>query len=274
MMHQLDECEVANRVNLQLIEVLRGKVERNNDFVRIMLEREITKIPDPHLRIYLDGVWTAIYQDTDDGIRICERALELDPTISVTWDNFSVVTHYLKGLSASIDVRMRALSYINPPSFIARTVRFLCAINDISGAIELCKQLYKLCSKEHADKLIEYNISTSYESLCNSLNIDGIHELHRVTKLMLEIAETAHGKHVRSVLTEKSADDELSVELFVEGVDVDSLMFLNDELFDARIEHSLISSNVIGLFCAFNQESNEDGDNFLLSIKRTGLYAD
>ena len=115
MMHQLDECEVANRVNLQLIEVLRGKVERNNEFVRIMLEREIAKIPDSHIRIYLNGVWTAIYLDKDEGFRICERALELDPTVSVTWDNYSVVTHYLKGL-LRIYQRKDARSIIYKPT--------------------------------------------------------------------------------------------------------------------------------------------------------------
>lgn len=273
MMHQLDECEVANRVNLQLIEVLRGKVERNNDFVRIMLEREIAKIPDPHLRIYLNGVWTAIYQDQDEGFRICERALELDPTIGVTWDNFSVVTHYLRGLSASIKVRMRALSYINPPSFIARTAHYLCAINNISGAIELCNVLFKLCGKENAERLIEDNVGVSYESLLDELKRDGNDELKDVTALMLYIAESIHGKHVRSVFTERNVDNELSVELFVADVTVDDLMMLNDELFDARIEKSLISSDVVGLFCAFSQERYGDCEQFLLSVKRTGLYA-
>ncbi|CAJ1921058.1 hypothetical protein [Aeromonas jandaei] len=274
MMHQLDECEVANRVNLQLIEVLRGKVERNNEFVRIMLEREIAKIPDSHIRIYLNGVWTAIYLDKDEGFRICERALELDPTVSVTWDNYSVVTHYLKGLSASINVRMRALSYINPPSFIARTAHFLCAINDTSGAIELCNNLFKLCGKEHADRIIEDNIGVSYESLLEELKRDGIDELKHVTASMLDIAESTHGKHVRSVFTERNADNELSVELFVADVTVDDLMMLNDELFDARIERSLTSSCVVGLFCAFGQDRYDDSERFLLSIKRTGLYAD
>lgn len=274
MMRQLDECEVANRVNLQLIEVLRGKVERNNDFVRIMLEREIAKIPDLHLRTYLSGVWTAIYQDRVEGFRICERALELDPTVGVTWDNYSVITHYLRGLSASINIRMRALSYINPPNFIARTAHFLCAINDISGAIELCNILYKICSKENADRIIEDNVGVSYEMLLNELKHDGVDELKHVTALMLDIAESTNGKHVRSVITERNADDELSVELFVADITVDELMDLNDSLFDARIEKSLTSSSVVGLFCAFSHDRFDDAERYLLSVKRTGLYAD
>lgn len=274
MMHQLDECEVANRVNVQLIEVLRGKVERTNEFVRIMLEREIAKIPDSHLRIYLSGVWTAIYLDKEEGFKICERALELDPTESVTWDNFSVITHYLRGLSASIDVRMRALSYINPPSFIARTVHFLYAVNNVSGAIELCNKLFKLCGKKHAEKLIEDNVGVTYESLCETLEIDGIDELKHVTESMLEIAESIHGKHVRSVFTERNVDGELSVELFVVDATIDEVMMLNDELFEVRIEKALTSSTVVGLFCVFCQERYEDSERYLLSIKRTGFYAD
>lgn len=60
-------------------------------------------------------------------------------------------------------------------------------INDISGAIELCNILYKICSKENADRIIEDNVGVSYEMLLNELKHDGVDELKHVTALMLDI---------------------------------------------------------------------------------------
>lgn len=61
-------------------------------------KREIDKLDDPVLRLHLKGIMTILSgNDVDEGISLCERAIMLNPTDSLYWNNY-VVTLRSAGL--------------------------------------------------------------------------------------------------------------------------------------------------------------------------------
>ncbi|MFY3771395.1 tetratricopeptide repeat protein [Providencia manganoxydans] len=81
----LTSSMLAGEMRLLPIDVMRAK-------------REIDKLDDPVLKLHLKGIIAILSRgDVDEGITLCERAITLNPTDSLYWNNY-VVTLRSAGL--------------------------------------------------------------------------------------------------------------------------------------------------------------------------------
>ncbi len=224
----LTSSMLAGEIKLLPIDIMRAK-------------REIDKLDDPVLRLHLKGIITILCgNNVEEGISLCERAIMLNPTDSLYWNNY-VVTLRSAGL------------FKKHNEFIEKSISLLSCYPKLISYELFMMGVFSLRVDVINDVIL------NLEKMNLSIDDVGINdEDRRTTMLMLENAslinqfrpmvdclfDVVDRQYKGSIWSFLKKDiDGTMTYVFRVGLDCDRVADLNEQLFDLLYDKNLLTSD-------------------------------
>lgn len=218
------------------------------------ISRDAKNIDIPSQRWSIESMIAFVKGDTDEGIRLSERAVMHDPYEAPLWTNYASALNARGFFEREWDVIARSIVYKLPAALsYAHTLAAMWA--DFDRLKEICAILDKMeltdrLSVEHLE-LYEVSMST-YEKL-NDVSPTITSELRTMAAIARQIAEDEHLFPLATRITH-DGEDQYGFICGVDTTDPYYLVKLDNMLFDRLIAQGVKSKNCIAFFESITEE--------------------
>lgn len=251
------DIDIANRITSFVKPYLLADEQVSSFVVKRALEQSV-EIKSESIKYSTQSMIYFSSFDVVKGISLAERAIELDPNDSVTWNHYMLGMFWRLGPQEALEVVKRARSYIISWEMIRNGLFYALQAADYSIVKEYYFELKKadkldeLVSEERERRALDKAID--YTQLAEKHNkIDAVRSL---SSLMLDQLDWQQKQYASPRLLDVSDEDgpSLLLEIYVLDSDSKACSDMNIKLISKRASSGMIDWNLGGLFVSSKKE--------------------
>ncbi|WP_368913505.1 hypothetical protein [Mixta calida] len=212
-----------------------------------LLAREAEKIDVPHHRWCIQGMLAFLNEDDDAGIRLCEQAIEFDPSVAQSWCNYASALRYRHLLQREWEVVNRGIEFkgLLTLSYASTLGAYWCDLDLLNQASDVIESMGALQNFNEVQQNL-YGNSMATRQLLIDAGPEVAADLRALGALVRQVAEDE--KLPRSRRRISCHEGEYACIYTVDTDDVEYLIKLDDMLFDRIISAGIKSRNCVAFF--------------------------
>ncbi len=251
------DIEIANRIAAFVKPYLLIDEPVSSFVVKRALEQSI-EIKSESIKYSTQSMIYFSAFEVDKGISFAERAVELDPYDSVSWNHYMLGAFWRLGPKEALNVVNRARRYVMSWEMMRNGLFYAIQVADYSTVLDLYFELQKtdkldeLVPEKRERQALENAIAYAQLALEHG-KVDAVRSL---STLMMDQLDWQQKQHASPRLIDVSDEDgpSLLLEIFVLDSDSKLCSGMNIELISHRAASGMIDWNVGGLFVSSKKE--------------------